>query len=145
MFKYILLVTLFGVSALAQTDFKNDAYAESLQKIGGRTMKRLPKGTKVTFEKDIIIPSQESRVQLVGGRNACWISLDDTLLRDVDQVIKAGTQKPIVSTEERTIYFHSKVFFWCNESMKIDELVSLSKGVLSFEFPPPVVEEFVFP
>ncbi len=145
-FSFFLLATfILSLNATAQVSHDNsDRYRNY-------PAKKMPKGTQLRFETEIIIPADQKsvRVNLKSVKN-CELHIDSTLTKEYDQVIAAGTAQPVAESDSWGVRLslNPNIYIYCPDVSfgTVGEIIDAFSGPLLFEFPEPIKPQpFIFP
>ncbi len=142
-----LILSILSLKALAQTD-NNSSYYRNLP------TNKFPSGSKVVFQKDLVLPAGESVIKLttLKTQQKCQFSVNNQFTSTEDQIIPAGTEQNISAGYKESSWSGFQLgdqgvgIFCQNGNLTIGELADALAEVVTFDFPyPPKPKLFKFP
>lgn len=153
--KKLFLFTIFGLVVNLQVSYPAHSASTNLEYYQDRAAKSIPKGTKIVFEKELVIASGTTTTHLT---NLCKFEISPRLKQEYDQIIAPNTEKEIIQPDPQDfpkgipdgVFLSSNpmTYFSCHYfgRLTIGQLVTELRGNISFHFPTPgEPQKFKFP
>ncbi|OQW47296.1 MAG: hypothetical protein A4S09_16000 [Proteobacteria bacterium SG_bin7] len=153
-FVLICLISIFSVAAFSQSSEDISTSVDNSSFYRDRPSYQMPKGTLVKFNVDLFIPANETKISMpFKTRQECYFATEDSLKRDYDQLLAAGTTQNVVRGEEWGIRLNidPNIHIYCDTDKgdkfkTVGEIVDVFSGPMTFEFPDPQkAPRFKFP